>query len=91
MLALGKYPEVSLTDARGRRDEACKLIANGVDPGENKKAVKVEEEKEAITFEMVARDWYASNQKWSPSHSARVLKSLDALKWLRVLSSEQWQ
>lgn len=44
MLALGKYPEVSLADARARRDEARKLLANGVDPSENKKAVKVEQE-----------------------------------------------
>jgi len=28
-------------------------------------------------FEVVARDWHASNQKWSASHSARVLKSLE--------------
>lgn len=42
MLALGKYPEVSLADARARRDEARKLLANDVDPSENKKAVKVE-------------------------------------------------
>ncbi|WNK04166.1 integrase arm-type DNA-binding domain-containing protein [Escherichia coli] len=75
MLALGKYPEVSLADARARRDEARKLLANGVDPSENKKAVKVEQE--AITFEVVAREWHASNQKWSASHSARVLKSLE--------------
>ncbi|EMH99753.1 type I restriction-modification system, M subunit [Klebsiella pneumoniae RYC492] len=60
-----------------RRDEARKLLANGVDPSENKKAVKVEQEQEAITFEVVARDWHASNQKWSASHSARVLKSLE--------------
>lgn len=77
MLALGKYPEVSLADARARRDEARKLLANGVDPSENKKVVKVEQEQEAITFEVVARDWHASNQKWSASHSARVLKSLE--------------
>lgn len=75
MLALGKYPEVSLADAKGRRDEARKLIANGIDPGKNKKAVKVEQE--VITFEVVAREWHASNQKWSASHSARVLKSLE--------------
>lgn len=75
MLALGKYPEVSLADAKGRRDEARKLIANGVDLGENKKAVKVEQE--VIMFEVVAREWHASNQKWSASHSARVLKSLE--------------
>lgn len=77
MLALGKYPEVSLADARVRRDEARKLLANGVDPSENKKVVKVEQEQEAITFEVVARDWHASNQNWSESHSARVLKSLE--------------
>ena len=77
MLALGKYPEVSLADARARRDEARRLLANGVDPSENKKAVKVEQEQEAITFEVIAREWHASNQKWSTSHSARVLKSLE--------------
>lgn len=63
MLALGRYPEVSLADARARRNEARKLLANGVDPGENKKAVKVEQEQEEITFEVVARYWHASNQK----------------------------
>jgi len=77
MLALGKYPDVSLADARTRRDEARKLLANGIDPSENKKAVKVGQEQEAITFEVVAREWHASNQKWSVSHSARVLKSLE--------------
>nr|WP_237734228.1 integrase arm-type DNA-binding domain-containing protein [Serratia fonticola] len=77
MLALGKYPEVSLADARARRDEARKLLAKGIDPSENKKVVKVEQEQEAITFEVVARDWHASNQNWSESHSGRVLKSLE--------------
>lgn len=32
MLALGKYPEVSLEDARSRRDDACKLLAIPVTP-----------------------------------------------------------
>ena len=39
MLALGKYPEVSLVDARGRRGEARKQLANGADPSEIKKVV----------------------------------------------------
>ncbi|MGE5034952.1 tyrosine-type recombinase/integrase [Yersinia rohdei] len=77
MLALGKYPEISLADARARRDEARKQLANGVDPSESKKAVKVEQEQEAITFEVVAREWHASNRQWSETHSARVLKSLE--------------
>lgn len=62
---------------KARQDEARKLLANGVYPRENKKAVKVEQEQEAITFEVAARDWHASNQKWSESYSARVLKSLE--------------
>ena len=91
MLALGKYPEVSLADARARRDEARKLLANSVDPSENKKAVKVDQEQEAITFEVVAREiskilvlvtYWCQLKRW---------KSQDALKWLRVFNSEQRQ
>ncbi len=39
MLALGVYPEITLADARTRRNEARKLLANGVDPGEGDYAV----------------------------------------------------
>lgn len=37
MLALGVYPEITLADARVRRDETRKLLANGVDPGDKRK------------------------------------------------------
>jgi len=77
LMAFGVYPETSLADARQKREEARRLVAAGVDPREHKRAVKEEQAKEAITFESVARDWHASNQKWSESHSARVLKSLE--------------
>lgn len=53
MLALGVYPDVSLADARARRDEVRKLLANGIDPGDKKKNDKVEQE-EACTFEELA-------------------------------------
>lgn len=76
MLALGIYPEVSLAEARQRRDTARKLIVDGIDPGEKKKADKVEQS-ESVTFESVARDWHKSNINWSESHSDRVLKSLE--------------
>ena len=39
-LALGVYPQVSLADAREKRDEARKLLASGIDPSENRKAIK---------------------------------------------------
>ena len=77
LMAFGVYPETSLADARQKREEARKLVAAGIDPREHKRAVKEEQAKEAITFESVAREWHASNQKWSESHSGRVLKSLE--------------
>ncbi|WP_270292731.1 tyrosine-type recombinase/integrase [Enterobacter ludwigii] len=77
LMAFGVYPETSLAGARQKREEARKLVAAGIDPREHKRAVKEEQAKEAITFESVARDWHASNQKWSESHSGRVLKSLE--------------
>lgn len=52
MLALGVYPDVSLADARARRDDARKLLANGIDPGDKKKNDKIEQE-EARTFEQL--------------------------------------
>ena len=77
LMAFGVYPETSLADARQKREEARRFVAAGVDPREHKRAVKEEQAKEVITFESVARDWHASNQKWSESHSDRVLKSLE--------------
>lgn len=57
-LSFGTYPDVSLDQARQRRDDARKLIADGVDPGENRKAVK--ETKSALaanSLEVIAREW----------------------------------
>ncbi|EGT5664460.1 tyrosine-type recombinase/integrase [Cronobacter turicensis] len=76
MLALGVYPEITLADARARRDEARKLLANGVDPGDKKKNDKVEQSK-ARTFKEVAIEWHSTNKKWSEDHAQRVLKSLE--------------
>ena len=39
-LSLGVYPDVGLKEARDRRDEARKLLADGVDPSANRKAQK---------------------------------------------------
>ncbi|SHN48946.1 tyrosine-type recombinase/integrase [Desulfovibrio litoralis] len=61
-LAFGAYPAVSLKEARKRRDEAKELIANGVDPSEQKKVEKaktVAKQKELVsTFESVGREWF---------------------------------
>ena len=77
MLALGVYPEVSLADARQKRDAARKLIVAGIDPNEHKKAEQEKQQDETRTFEAVARVWHSENKKWSELHSARVLRRLE--------------
>ena len=77
-ISLGVYPDVSLKDARERRDEARKLIANGVDPSKARQEEKAEAAAEALTFEHVAREWYERfKPKWSPSHSLDVIQRLE--------------
>ncbi|MEA5098057.1 MAG: Arm DNA-binding domain-containing protein, partial [Burkholderiaceae bacterium] len=62
-LALGTYPDVGLKDARSRRDEAHKQLANGIDPGKVKRAQKAaSQERMANSFEVIARRWLESRK-----------------------------
>ncbi len=85
-LSLGVYPDVSLKVARDRRDEARKLVAAGVDPSENRKAVKSSQtERQANSFEAVAREWFARhNPTWAPNHRDRILRRFerDIFPWI---------
>src|SRR5258708_4957904 len=57
-LALGIYPNVSLSNARSRREDARTLLAKGIDPGVAKKATKrVAKLASENTFEVIAREW----------------------------------
>jgi integrase len=70
---------VSLKGARGRRDEARKLLANDVDPGEVRKAERVAKaEAGANTFEALAREWMATRGKeWSASYAGKTQSALE--------------
>src|SRR5690554_1949357 len=58
-ISFGVYPDVGLKAARERRDEARKLLSEGIDPSEHRKAQKAAgEERAANSFEAVAREWY---------------------------------
>lgn len=58
VLALGVYPQVSLSDARSKREDAKRLLANGKDPSQVKQEQKANAKSEAAnTFESVAREW----------------------------------
>ncbi|WP_108472868.1 tyrosine-type recombinase/integrase [Rhodanobacter thiooxydans] len=85
-LALGAYPDTGLKDARDKRDAARKLLAAGVDPGEQRKAAKAAgEERAANSFEVVAREWHAKQSAtWVELHASRIMLRLenDVFPWL---------
>ena len=72
LLALGAYPEVTLSVARQRRDEARTVLSNGYDPATIRKEQKVAEIKAGETFELTAREWHG---EYSPAWSKRYKES----------------
>ncbi|MCU7839656.1 MAG: tyrosine-type recombinase/integrase [Candidatus Thiodiazotropha sp. (ex Troendleina suluensis)] len=88
LLALGVYPDVSLKSARDKRDDARKLIANGIDPSEARKAEKAARNNEN-SFEAIAREWWGNRaSNWSESHSSRIMLRLenDVFPWIGTKS-----
>jgi len=85
-LSLGVYPDVGLKDARDRRDAARKLLADGVDPSENRKAQKsARADQAANTFQVVAREWFAKYSRiWAASHGDRIVRLFerDIFPWI---------
>ncbi len=79
-LSLGVYPDTGLKEAREKRDAARKLLAAGVDPGENRKAARAARAlEETNSFEVVAREWFAKQESvWAESHSSKVIRRLEA-------------
>jgi integrase len=57
-LAFGRYPEVSLSKARERRDEAREMLAEGIDPVTAKRQAEAEAKvSQATTFKEVAEEF----------------------------------
>lgn len=84
--SLGVYPEVSLKEARERRDDARKQLNAGIDPGEARKITKAEViEQVENTVESVAREWFEKHSpRWKLSHSSKVIRRLecDIFPWI---------
>jgi integrase len=85
-LSFGVYPDVGLKEARNRRDAARKLLADGVDPAANRKAINsAQVERSTNSFEVVAREWYAKySPGWAVSHASRIHRVLerDLFPWM---------
>lgn len=85
-ISLGVFSDVSLATAREKRDEARKLIANGIDPSEHRKAMKnVELERSANSFEVVVREWFLKHSSnWVKSHAEKIIQRFerDIFPWI---------
>lgn len=86
LLALGVYDDITLAEARNKRDKARNHLANDVDPGlvkqEMKHARKLAAEN---SFEVIAREWYTTFlPKWTKKHAERIKRQLenDVFPWL---------
>ena len=80
LLSLGTFPEVSLAEARDRRDAARKLLAQRIDPSAQRKADKREAElRDANSFAAVAMEWYGKQaKKWTARHADDVKRRLES-------------
>ena len=85
-LALGSYPEVSLTAARRARDAAKLQKAQGIDPIQARKVEKLKAANPAgDTFKVVALEWFEKQEPhWSEAHAVRAKRQLerDLFPWL---------
>lgn len=85
-LAFGVYPDVSLAQARERRGDARKLLANDIDPGIVKQAQKASKlELAENSFEVIAREWFVRHApNWKENHSSKIIARLekDVFPWI---------
>jgi integrase len=78
-LSIGAFPEVSLTDARDKRDDARRLLAKGIDPSADKKSKKHHVKSIAgDSFEVIAREWLGKQTaRWSPTYADSIRVRLE--------------
>jgi len=98
-LALGTYPEIPLRGcfleegnpeswihgARDLLEKARKVLAQGIDPAQQKKAQKQAQTDIENSFEVVAREWHGKQKtEWTPGHAVTILSRLenDVFPWM---------
>ncbi|MBS1206321.1 MAG: integrase [Proteobacteria bacterium] len=77
MISLGVYPTITLADARSRRDDARKLVAEGKNPSEVRKEQKLALQTESENaFEKIAREWHQmKSAKWSAGYASDIMEA----------------
>jgi integrase len=77
-MSFGVWPEVSLADAREKRDAARKQVADGLDPQAKKKLARIRAQIDSnITFKAIAEEWVLKITR-----EERAKRTLDKVRWL---------
>lgn len=77
LLALGAYPDVSLRDARDRREAARRQIAAGIDPAAERREAKALSTG-TDTFSAIANEWFEHQRdSWTEGHAVTIRSRLD--------------
>ncbi|MEY0333728.1 tyrosine-type recombinase/integrase [Providencia rettgeri] len=79
MISFGVYGQISLADARRKRDEAKKQLSDGIDPSDARKSEKITQKYAAEnTFKAVAMEWHASKcSTWSQGYASEILRCFE--------------
>jgi len=78
-ISLGTYPDISIAKARDNHMAARRLLAEGIDPSEDRKSKKAIKKINAEnSFEQVARAWWESHmQNKAASHKDKVIRRFE--------------
>ncbi|EMT6576982.1 tyrosine-type recombinase/integrase [Providencia rettgeri] len=79
LLAIGIYPTVTLADARRKRDDAKRLLADGIDPNQQRKEQKQASKIESVnTFKNIALEWYEGRKdRWSVGYRDDMMDAFE--------------
>lgn len=81
LLSLGNYPDISLKRAREKRDEARRLLADGIDPSARRKS---DQQAKSETFEVIAREWLEMRAKTSAAITMQKARWLLEMVFPRI-------
>ncbi|WP_368875038.1 tyrosine-type recombinase/integrase [Proteus penneri] len=79
LLAIGVYPTVTLADARRKRDDAKRLLADGIDPNQQRKEQKQASKIDSVnTFKNIALEWYEGRKdRWSVGYRDDMMDAFE--------------
>jgi len=86
LLAIGVYPDITLAQARERRDIAKQQLAEGKDPSFIKQTQQLaKKQSDQNSFEVIAKEWHTKFlSKWTKNHAQLIIRRLekDLFPWI---------